>query len=243
MYNIYMPGRRRGRPAHKSASVIQAAVRRALARKRASAALIPARGVFPKTQRAILTYAEVVNMNIGVGTWVTQRFHCGGLYDPNQTGSGHQAMGFDQWMALYTHYVVLGSKCTAQLNGINNNDTSSIFACMRVDRDISTTITDISTVVENARSRHVNYISNITGGNRNNKITKKYSAKKFHNITDVKDNLDRLGGNVAANPADDAYFNFAMSAWDGGSDPSTIPVLFTIKYIVEFSEPIVQSQS
>ena len=38
------------------------------------------------------------------------------LFDPDQTGTGHQPYYFDQFAALYNRYTVLGSKLTAEFS-------------------------------------------------------------------------------------------------------------------------------
>lgn len=62
-------------------------------------------------------------------------FSANGCYDPDITGTGHQPIGFDQYMAIYDHYTVIGAKmklfCQNQLSsapqyiGIRLNDAAS----------------------------------------------------------------------------------------------------------------------
>lgn len=50
-------------------------------------------------------------------------FRGNGLYDPDQSGVGHQPLGFDQWMAFYTRYRVYASRIKVTI--LNNNDNST----------------------------------------------------------------------------------------------------------------------
>lgn len=57
-----------------------------------------------------------ISLSLGIGN---ARFTANGLYDPNQSGVGHQPMYFDQLTAVYDHYTVLKSKIkiTPSYNG------------------------------------------------------------------------------------------------------------------------------
>ena len=48
----------------------------------------------------------------GSSGMITHSFSANGLYDPNLAVGGHQPMGFDEQMAIYDHYCVLGAKIT-----------------------------------------------------------------------------------------------------------------------------------
>jgi len=71
------------------------------------------RQAFSKQRRATLRYVEVVAPTLSSGL-ANVVFSANGLFDPNITGVGHQPLYFDQMMAIYNQYTVLGSrmKCT-----------------------------------------------------------------------------------------------------------------------------------
>jgi len=75
-------------------------------------------------------------------------------------------------------------------------------------------------------------------------LTKGYSAKKFYNITNIGDNIDRLGAGILANPSEEACFSvFAGPTPGSATDIGTVYVTVSIDYIVMFSEPKEQVQS
>lgn len=72
-----------------------------------------------------------------------------GLYDPNTTGIGHQPTGFDQLMALYNEYVVIGS--TIKVSFTNSDETNAAICGISM-LDYSTTDNDWKKYVENGNT-------------------------------------------------------------------------------------------
>lgn len=69
---------------------------------------------FPQQMKTTLRYTERVEFS-PTGTSVVQvQFRGNGMQDPYVGVGGHQPRGFDDFMAIYGKYTVLGSKCTAQ---------------------------------------------------------------------------------------------------------------------------------
>jgi len=60
--------------------------------------------------RRKLRYSEAINMQGAV--FKVHTFCANGLFDPNETGTGHQPMGFDQYMALYARAFVFSARIT-----------------------------------------------------------------------------------------------------------------------------------
>jgi len=58
----------------------------------------------PVVEMIEFPYVENVNMDPTSGAPVVQLWNLTGLYDPNQTGTGHQPMGFDQWLGIFYNY-------------------------------------------------------------------------------------------------------------------------------------------
>jgi hypothetical protein len=62
----------------------------------------------PVVQMIQFPYVETVAMDPTSGTAASQLWNLTGLYDPNNTGTGHQPMGFDQWLGIfYNDYCVV----------------------------------------------------------------------------------------------------------------------------------------
>jgi len=185
----------------------------------------------PKTRRAILRYTEhLTSMTSTTGTLASYVFRANGLYDPNYTSTGHQPMGFDQWSALYNHYVVLGSKMTVKVLPQETNVSPCIIGTFLTD-GTAVPYTTPGSFIEAKRGPYRLFKAT----DRVVSLVQKYSSKKQFNVVDVKDNMDRLGANVGADPTEEAMFNIWFFTMDLST--ASLNLFVTIDYIVEFSEP------
>lgn len=60
-----------------------------------------------------MRYVTTISLTSTLGVPVGQVFSGNSVFDPNQTGAGHQAYGFDQLSAIYQAYLVTHSTCAA----------------------------------------------------------------------------------------------------------------------------------
>lgn len=192
----------------------------------------------PKVRRAHLRYADTIDLTSTVGSMAAYRFRATSLFDPDQSGTGHQPMGFDQWAQLYNHYVVVGAKISIKsLSGQSGSSISSICGCYISD-DTTFPYSTSDGFIEAKRGawRTMTHQRNTVS------FYVKFSTKKFFNITDVKDNVTRVGAAVGANPTEEAYFNVWFQDLDGTTS-ATGRFQICIDYIADFSEPkdLVQS--
>ncbi len=65
---------------------------------------------FATRQLVKMRYFADVELDPGAGAMAAHIFSANGLFDPDITGVGHQPYSFDQWMAVYDHYHVVGAK-------------------------------------------------------------------------------------------------------------------------------------
>lgn len=97
------------------------------------------RSPIPKKFVAKLKYYQKVSINPGAaGIPGVHIFRGNSLFDPDFTGVGTQPRGFDQFMTMFDHYVVIGSKITVRFSastqldeclvvGVTKRDGSSTF--------------------------------------------------------------------------------------------------------------------
>lgn len=154
-------------------------------------------------------------------------FRANSLFDPDSTGGGTQPYPYDTMQLLFNHYTVLGSKMT-----VRARTTNAVPYYIGIYLTDSGTIT-YTTASEFISARHGTY--RVAATDKQANLACKYSAKKFFNVTDVKDNSTKLGSNIGANPADAAYFCVWMQAMSAGTTTVTLDV--TIDFIASFSEP------
>lgn len=62
----------------------------------------------PTTLKTNMLYSTMFFLNPGVGSVAIHNMRANSLFDPDATGVGHQPRGFDDLMALYDHFVVVG---------------------------------------------------------------------------------------------------------------------------------------
>lgn len=193
---------------------------------------------FPKTKVVTMRYATNLKHQLTLGR-LQLKWRANGIHDPDFTGGGHQPMGADQWALFYNHYVVLGSRISCTVTGSDSSETGSLAINMLLSDD-SSVPTDISALIEEGRGT-----TQMQGGFNaigTRTVIGKYSAKKFYNIKDVKDNVTRIGSAFGGDPTDIAFYNLTIE------DPalttsSDISVLTVIDYIVLMGEPKDLAQS
>lgn len=162
-------------------------------------------------------------------------FRANGLYDPNMTGTGHQPRGFDQLMAMYDHFVVLGSKITVTFNLWNTEAYNCVVGiCLK---DQATTQADANNYLE-AGDNSYRAISTKTGQAT---ITKTFNNKFLGRSSPLSD--PQLKGSTTADPTELAFFHVWGSPAVGTSNPSAIDCVCQIDYIVALIEPKTPVQS
>lgn len=182
--------------------------------------------------RAIMKYCDLgIGLNPGVGaTAATYVYAANGLYDPNITGVGHQPTGFDQLMAMYNEYVVLGATIKVVFSNLDNANPAVVGIALL---DFSTTGTDIRQYVENGQNTWT-CLSERGGGKDITTLTLKADIRKFS----TQDILaaDGFSGNVSANPADTHYFHIFAGPADNSTDMGIISCTVEVTYDCVFRD-------
>jgi hypothetical protein len=86
----------------------------------------PRAGPFPTTYPAELHYSDIFEFATSIGTVVYQKFRANSLYDPDETGTGHQPLYFDSLAALYSKYRVTKVRYAVRLAPPNSDSNASI---------------------------------------------------------------------------------------------------------------------
>lgn len=175
--------------------------------------------------------------------WVV--YNANSVYSPENSGGGHQPMGFDQYALLYNHYIVLGAKIvvtfTPQFSASADVAAGKdIFAIVGL-RDTSSTVTTMTRNMEMPQTRW----KHVPAASARDKIviSKKFSAKRFFNVSDVKDK-DDIGADVTSNPTDVACFHIGVGPMiTASATPLAVSCTVNVTYIVLFREPKNLTQS
>lgn len=192
--------------------------------------VVPMGRGFPKKTIMTHRYVETINVNSGAaGAIANYFFSANGMFDPNQTGSGHQPMYFDQMGALYDHYHVIGSKITVEATTQNNTFAAGTFGVFLND-DTTNTPATVTGACEQGSARYKHFPAN---SNNNQKVKKKWSAKKTFGGT-VLSNTS-LQGTTSANPTEQTFYNVFWGADDLTSN-FQLTFIVTIEYIAVWDE-------
>lgn len=183
---------------------------------------------FPQKMTMTHKYEEVVDITSTTGAQQIHRLLANSMYDPNNTGVGHQPLFFDQMAALYNHYHVIGAKLTCTFIPKASAGIAMGVGVV-INDDASPAYTSISNLGEQSRGQ-----TRVIAPSSNTpvKIVSKYSAKKMYGGS-ILGNVN-LQGTASANPTELAYWDVVAQAYASGT--SAVTVRIQIEYIAVWSE-------
>lgn len=192
------------------------------------------RAVNPKKRLVRLKYCELISLDpAAAGALVYHNFSCNGMYDPNETGVGHQPIGFDQHMLWYDHYTVIGSKIT--IMGQAEDTTSEMLIGIFKNDDTAFLPTTAQHACELPGSKYRLVSEKDNGENTSWKLTSKFNAKKDTGISKPLSS-EYLRGTTSSNPNEQNFWTIWAGAV-GSADLASINVWVHIEYIAVLTEP------
>lgn len=195
---------------------------------------------FPSTRVCRMRFCKYFFMASTLGSLGTYTFLANQIYRPDGA-TAHDAQGFDQWKNFYNCYVVIGSKATLKIIGLDNTSTGMTPAAVTLQLNDDATMA--TSYLQAAEQGGIAYRLVNGESDKQTSLRKGFSAKKFFNVAQVKDNFDRLGtSNFTTNVANQAYFIVGYQSMDGTSGSSAYAFM-TVDYTVLFSEPKDLAQS
>lgn len=223
--------------------------RRRLFRKGTYKAGVQRAIAFSRSQVVKLRYSQQVSLNpTTANAYIIYRANS--INDPAATRSAsvggtpdHRPLGYNQWAAVYNHYIVLGSKIRVKASsGNSSNPTTAGGIISILLSDQATPNTNPTTVFEQGRTSYKQMASNSNDGSIS--VMKTFSPKKFFNISKLKDNVDLLGAPMASDPTEEAYYHLQFFANDQSTTGTVGPLCWVdIDYICLLTGPIDIPQS
>lgn len=195
-------------------------------------AIIPGLG-FPARMRAKLRYNETFGLVSTAGALNVYTFYTNGLYDPNYSGGGHQPMYFDQFMAVYDHYKVIGSKIQVQCvqgQGTTVADPTWVSVIQNDDATISS-VSQFNQLIEWGIINKYRVVNGPYGMTTPVVFNEKWSCKR---VFKDKYSADTLIGDASSNPTEFSTFMIVQQPITNGTVTNNYVV--TIDYIVDFFE-------
>lgn len=192
---------------------------------------------FPKRMVMTHRYCEQVSLTSTAGVLNKYQWSCNGMYDPNVQVGGHQPYYFDQMMALYNHYTVIGSKIKITVVPASSNTTATFVGVYKDDDTTTTDISDITVLAEQSQQRVRTF--NV-GATDPSIFTLKWSAKKTFGGSILAN--DNLQGNIAGNPTEQTYYTVGVQGFSAGANNS-VTFLVELTYIAVWDELKTVAQS
>jgi hypothetical protein len=193
--------------------------------------------LFPPTKRQpnLRYYDFAQQLAAAAGFTASRFFIANGMFDPDISGTGHQPMGFDQMMAVYTTYHVI--RATITVTALPEAAGCALGLYLSPD---TTAITDPIRLIENGLMRVIHLGTNVAdGGQRLGSISLSVDVPRyFGRSRDIRSMLndDNLGGTSAANPFEGVYFGICAFCFYS-SAAVTIDYDVMLTYDAIFSEP------
>ncbi len=150
---------------------------------------------------------------------------------PDVTGTGHRPMGFDEMMAQYNHYTVIGFKVRATF--INTSDANEAFVGVFFN-DANALTTSIDGLIESGRMKYKT-IGNNSSSRNMMVIHRAQNPTKFLSSSAPLSDL-RLKGTATTGPTEKVYCVLTVFPYDGTVDLGAFQVNFECEYIVVFHE-------
>jgi len=200
----------------------------------------PMKSAFPANRVVKMKYLQ--NISLTPTAFIDSYFfRANSIHDPDATGAGHQPMGADQWSTFYKHYTVIGSRISVMNIAMATGGVPVIFGVTLSDL-ASTGHTTIEGLMESPKVNW-KFQQTAVNGNVPKPAVMHFSAKKWFNLSQIKDNQDRVGGTFGSDPANQTYYHVFAGPTDGTSDLTVQRIVVKITYIVLLSHPRELSQS
>lgn len=186
----------------------------------------------PKKLCVTLRYYQAVTLADPItGAASTNLFRANSLYDPDFSGAGHQPMGYDQYIEMYSDILVKKSRIT--VTHLNSVTSGTVFGVTLSPSSSSLTIP--GDYIEQQSCAYAYTNASLTTLNQS--VVASFDAKRFFDVKDPSDDPDLHHG-AGTNPASVAFFHVFVGGFTSTADAAASAVNVLIEYDVEFSEPI-----
>ena len=204
------------------------------------------RSGFPKKITVKLAYVDTVVIDPpagpdGFGVYV---FRANSCYDPDYTGTGHQPMMFDTYMAIYDHFQVKWSsiKVVNTPKDKAGQDYPPIWGVYIADQPAAVNAMNNVNQLLEQRDHGPFKMAGLRDNSTNlrmSTIKRSVNIRKFTGTTDHS----LLRGDSGSNPTEDVYFIIWCSARSVVFNPGQEQFDVQMNFIVEFTEPRIMPQS
>lgn len=187
----------------------------------------------PKVKKVKLHYSQYVPFVSTSGASTNAVFNMTSIFDPDNSGIGHQPLGHDEWAQFYKNYTVIGAQATFTFFNVGTNAIPCrVGVILDEDGAISSVL---STKVERSAGRGSAILN--TNSRERQSITVNFSPKKAFDLTNLKDE-DGLTISMSSNPA----LTYMAVPWvqsiDSATTSGTVGCDVKITYICLLTDPV-----
>lgn len=186
---------------------------------------------FPEHMRTTIRYCDVKTFGAPQASSSISKIFmkANGIYDPDSAIGGHQPLGFDQWTAIYNHWVVNSAtiRCTYYINSDTTLDAT--FLCGIYDDDDASNSLSVSEIQEGS-SRNKSLV--VTTNNPQGILYSSWKSKRKFSTNQLADVNQR--GSAAADPNESSQW--CIWAYNYGVNSDRCDVHIDIEYDVTFFE-------
>lgn len=204
------------------------------------------RSGFPAQCTVKLAYVDSISLDAiaGPDSFAYYIFRANSAYDPDFTGTGHQPMGFDEYMKLYDHYQVKWSsiKVTNMPTQSTGNATPIVWGVHISDSPTALAqMNNVNMLMEqrNTGPFRIGGLRDSTTNIRLNTIRRSVNVRRFLGHKDPS----LLRGDAISNPSEDIYYTIWATARSSPFNPGAEAFDVHMEMIVTFSEPKYMTQS
>lgn len=161
---------------------------------------------FQPMMKFVHKYVEVISLTDS-GTGANYSWSCNGLYDPNNTGTGHQPLYFDQITPIYAHYCVVSSKIKITMVPAGTAVQYPYRCAVYLNDDNS-----VTAGIDAAAEQSTGSVKVCSGGVNPTPIVlyKNWNAVSTFHPNPLADS--ELRGNSSNNPAEQTFYTMSLRA-------------------------------
>lgn len=183
---------------------------------------------FPLSMLSNIRYNDTYVLSITSGNLQKQNMRWNSVFDPDQTGTGHQPLYRDTFAAIYDQYAVVSA--AASVTFVNTSSTPILVGL--VTEDDTSSSTDHHVLIEQAQGLH-RMLPSQSGSLSTHTFTHKWSAKRNLRIDPFKSETYKTA--VGSNPSEESDLLIWGTTADGSSS-ATFAVDVTMVYEVLWTE-------
>lgn len=160
---------------------------------------------FPDSEVAKIRYSDQITVT---GTTYAQyTFRGNSVFDPDESGIGHQPMYFDQYAAVYSKYKVTASSCKVTV--ANYNATAAVVAVLVPSSEI-VTITSYAIAMEQPYAKRTELIPISTRQGVKSTVKSTMTTQRMLGLTKAQLADDDYSASTGSSPISLWYWNIAF---------------------------------